>query len=133
MKNLKRITTLLLLIFTVVACGPSDGVSFTNLKAGDSVNSSFIVEMGVLGMEIEPAGPVKEGKGHHHIIIDGSFIPEGQPVPANDTHIHFGKGQTETLLRLAPGEHTLTLQFADGFHMSYGEKWSKTIKITVEQ
>jgi hypothetical protein len=53
-------------------------------------------------------------------------------VGADATHIHFGKGQEETELELEPGEYTLTLQFADGFHRSYGEKMSTTIKITVE-
>jgi hypothetical protein len=88
--------------------------------------------MGVSGMEIEPAGPVNEGKGHHHIIIDGSFVENGVTVPADATHIHFGKGQTSDTLELAPGPHTITLQFANGLHASYGEDWSKTIAVTVE-
>ena len=73
-----------------------------------------------------------KGTGHHHIIIDGSWIKTGDVVPANETNIHFGKGQTETTLELAPGQHTLTLQFANGAHQSFGEEWSKTITITVE-
>jgi hypothetical protein len=46
--------------------------------------------------------------------------------------MHFGKGQTETPLTLAPGEHTLSLQFADGLHRSYGAAYRKTIRITVK-
>ena len=132
MKNLYRTASIILLIFAVSACGPGNGVFFENLEDGDTVDPSFIVEMGVNGMEIEPAGPVNEGKGHHHIIVDGDFIPEGTPVPVSPKHIHFGQGQTETLLRLEPGEHTITLQFADGIHTSYGKKWSKTITVNVE-
>jgi hypothetical protein len=60
-------------------------------------------------------------------------MPEGQAIPADDMHLHFGKGQTETEVTLKPGEHKLTLQFADGAHRSYGPKMSKTIKITVTQ
>jgi hypothetical protein len=107
------------------------GVYFVNLKDGDKVKSPVIIQMGVHGMSIEPAGKVNEGKGHHHIIIDGSFIEKGQAVPMDKTHLHFGKGQVTDTLKLNPGGHTLTLQFADGVHASYGKDWSKTIAITV--
>ena len=127
MNKAYKFITCLAFILIVSSCGSESGVSFGNLSDGDTVGQSVIVHMVVKGMDIEPAGPVIAGKGHHHIIIDGSFIPGGQPVPANPTHIHFGLGQTETTLNLSPGKHTLTLQFADGVHVSYGEKWSKTI------
>ncbi|HEV8511739.1 MAG TPA: DUF4399 domain-containing protein [Cyclobacteriaceae bacterium] len=107
------------------------GVYFVNLKDGDKLKSPVIIQMGVHGMTVEPAGNVEEGKGHHHIIIDGTFIEKGQVVPMDKTHLHFGKGQTTDTLKLSPGEHTLTLQFANGVHDSYGEEWSKTITINV--
>jgi hypothetical protein len=107
------------------------GVYFVNLKEGDKVKSPVIIQMGVNGMVVEPAGKVVEGKGHHHIIIDGAFIEKGQVVPMDKTHLHFGKGQTTDTLKLAPGKHTLTLQFANGVHDSYGKDWSKTIDIMV--
>ncbi len=132
MKYTGKLLVLLLVLFAVSSCGPKDGVYFVNLNDGDTVDPSFIVEMGVNGMKLEPAGPPNEGAGHHHIIVDAGFIPEGTVIPANATHIHFGKAQTEALLKLSPGEHTLTLQFADGLHRSYGEKWSKTITVNVQ-
>ncbi|MCO4294584.1 DUF4399 domain-containing protein [Solitalea sp. MAHUQ-68] len=107
-------------------------VYFVNLKDGETVKSPFKVEMGVKGMTVEPIGQIHPDKGHHHIIVDGSFIPAGTTVPADSTHIHFGKGQTETELKLAPGSHTLTLQFADGMHASYGVRMSKTITVEVK-
>jgi 3-oxoacyl-ACP reductase-like protein len=107
-------------------------VSFGNLKDGDTVKSPVKVVMVVEGMEVKPAGEDVPNSGHHHIIIDGEPVPKGQPVPADDTHIHFGKGQTETELTLEPGEHTLTLQFANYAHQSYGPDLSNTIKVTVE-
>ena len=107
-------------------------VYFVNLKDGDVVTSPVLVEMGVNGMEVEPAGELSRYKGHHHIIVDGSFDKKGEVVPADTTHIHFGQGQSSTELPLSVGQHTLTLQFADGFHRSYGEKMSATITITVE-
>ena len=98
---------------------------------GDTVGTTVSVSMGVKGMEVEPAGAVNEGKGHHHIIIDGSFIEKGVVVPADSTHIHYGKGQTEVEVTLQPGTHTLTMQFADGFHQSYGESMSAQITVVV--
>ena len=108
------------------------GVYFLNLKDGDRVKSPVIVQMGVNGMQVEPAGMVVEGKGHHHLIIDGNFVDKGTMVPKDATHLHFGNGQTSDTLNLSPGNHTLTLQFANGVHESYGKDWSKTINITVE-
>ncbi|MEM6262576.1 MAG: DUF4399 domain-containing protein [Bacteroidota bacterium] len=107
-------------------------VFFANLTDGATVSSPVAVEFGVKGMEVEPAGEVKDGYGHHHVIIDGGVIPTGETVPANDTHIHYGGGQTADTLTLAPGSHTLTMQFADGLHRSYGEQMAATISITVE-
>jgi hypothetical protein len=132
MKKISQIVLSLTLIMFLSACGSSDGVYFANLEDGAEVSTTFKVEMGVKGMEVEPAGEVVKGKGHHHIVIDGSFIPAATVVPANETNIHYGKGQTETELTLAPGKHTLTLQFANGLHQSYGEAWSKTITVTVK-
>ena len=107
-------------------------VSFGNLTDGQTVSSPVKIEFVVAGMEVEPAGDLNQGKGHHHIIVDGGALDEGIIVPANARNIHFGKGQTETELELSVGRHSLTLQFADGYHQSYGEQMSKTIKITVE-
>lgn len=107
-------------------------VYFVNIEDGSTITSPLTVEMGVNGMEVEPAGELSKYKGHHHLIIDGEFEPKGMVVPADTTHIHFGKGQTSTEVKLSPGAHTLTLQFADGFHRSYGEKMSAQVSITVQ-
>lgn len=114
---------------------PPEGakVWFANLKDGDKVKSPVKVEMLVEGMEVKPAGTNEPNTGHHHLIIDGVASEFGVAVPADETHIHFGQGQTDTEIELAPGEHTLTLQFADLAHRSYGPQMSATIKITVEE
>ncbi len=114
------------------ACTQKSGVDFGSLDAGQTVPRDLKVQFKVNGMEVRPAGVMQEGTGHHHLIIDGTFVPEGEVVPADANHLHFGKGQKETEIRLEPGKHTLTLQFADGLHRSYGEKWSKTIEVTVD-
>lgn len=107
-------------------------VFFPTLNDGAIVTSPLIVEFGVKGMEVEPAGAVNTNKGHHHLIIDGTFTPANEVVAADATHIHYGKGQVSDTIELSKGEHTLTLQFANGFHQSYGHKMSKTIKVTVK-
>lgn len=116
---------------TIVNTASQTGVYFVNLKDGDEVISPVIVDMGVKGMQVEAAGMMHEGKGHHHLIIDGSFEEKGKMVPKDETHIHFGMGQTSDTLPLSIGKHTLTLQFANGMHESYGAEWSKTITVHV--
>ncbi|MBI5856646.1 MAG: DUF4399 domain-containing protein [Sphingobacteriales bacterium] len=109
-------------------------VFFRNLKNGASVSSPFKVEMGTEVMKVDTAGPVVAGSGHHHLIIDGAdSLMAGEMVSKDSTHLHFGKGQTETELTLAPGKHKLTMQFADGLHRSYGGKLSATITVNVKQ
>ncbi|MDQ7003008.1 MAG: DUF4399 domain-containing protein [Ghiorsea sp.] len=108
------------------------GPHFISLNDGDTVTSPLQVKMGIKGMKVHKAGDIIEGTGHHHLIIDGAYVPENEVVAADDQHIHFGKGQTETTIKLKPGKHTLTLQFADGHHQSYGKVMSRTIHITVK-
>ena len=106
-------------------------IFFVSPASNAEVKSPFKVEFGVEGFVVHPAGELKDGTGHHHLIINGVPIAKDMVVPANPTHIHFGKGQTSTEVTLAPGKHTLTLQFADGAHRSYGKEASDQISINV--
>ncbi len=143
--------TLILLLFvsSIVACTSSNqseedtnstaaetevegSVSFTNINNGDTLSSPFLMEMGVEGMTVEPKGEPKPGVGHHHLLINNGFTPEGIVIIADSVNIHYGGGQTSDSVSLDPGDYMLTLQFADGNHVSYGEKWSKTISVTVK-
>lgn len=108
-------------------------VFFANLEDGDVITSPVTVEFGIEGMVVEPAGEIKENSGHHHLLINHGFIPAGEVIPAGDsTKLHFGNGQTSTEVNLEPGDYTFTMQFANGAHMSYGEKMSATIEVSVE-
>ncbi len=107
-------------------------VYFKNLKDGQNISSPVKVEMGAEGIKVDSAGTLRQGSGHHHILIDMSSIPAGQVIPKDSTHLHFGNAQTKAEVPLKPGKHTLTLQFADGIHRSYGEKLSNTISVTVK-
>ena len=143
MKTLK-ITKIIIFLFAIVfsACQPKvtsekksviePSVFFKNIQTGATVDSAFLIQMGVEGMGVEIAGEKNDLMGHHHIIINSDFIIDGDIVPTDKKHIHFGAGQTEYQLDLAPGKYSLTLQFANGFHQSYGEKMSKTINVTVK-
>ncbi len=124
----------LLFVSLVFATAPGK-VFFKNLKDGQTVASKFKVEMGVEGKTLRPAGQDAEDKmsGHHHLIVNAGPVKEGEVIPADDTHLHFGKAQTETEVDLKkPGTYTLTLQLADGAHRSYGEKYSSSIKVIVK-
>jgi hypothetical protein len=106
-------------------------VFFVAPADGATVTSPVKVSMGVEGMEVKPAGEIVPGTGHHHILVDTDGIATGGVVPKDAKHIHYGDGSTETELELSPGEHTLKLQFANGAHMSFGDKMSATITVTV--
>jgi len=110
---------------------PEERVFFMEPKDGAEVQSPVKVVMGVEGMTIKPSGGVVAGTGHHHVLINKGPMRGGKVIPTDKTHVHFGKGQTEATLKLAPGDYTLTMQFADGLHRSYGKRMAHTIRIKV--
>jgi len=108
-------------------------VFFKNLKNGQTVKSPVKIEFGVEGIALDTAGKLKPNSGHHHLLIDaGDSIAAGTVIIKDSTHLHFGKAQTSAEVKLTPGEHTLTLQYADGIHRSYGAKLAATIKVKVQ-
>ncbi|SIT40720.1 conserved exported hypothetical protein [Paraburkholderia ribeironis] len=119
-------------LLAVAGVAQAASVSFVQPKDGATVSNPVHVVFAVDGMNIAPAGTMTDGTGHHHLLIDGKPLPKGEVVPTNDKSLHFGKGQTETDLTLPPGDHTLTLQFGDGAHRSYGPEMSKTITVHVK-
>jgi hypothetical protein len=112
---------------------PGAEVYIISPKPGATVNREFTVRFGLRGMGIAPAGIVAENTGHHHLIIDAPLPDLNVPVPLDDNHKHFGKGQTETVLKLGPGKHTLQLLLADSNHIPHRPAvYSKIITITVK-
>ena len=121
------------IVSTCMAAGAfAQTVSFVEPANGATVSSPFKVKFAVSGMEVKPAGDVVANTGHHHLLINAEPIKAGESVPFDDTHLHFGKGQTEAEVKLAPGVYNLTMQFANGAHQSYGPTLSNTIKVTVK-
>ena len=104
---------------------------FISPKDGEVVGQELTVRFGLRGMGVSPAGTMKEGTGHHHLLIDTDGLPPlGMPIPADAHHVHFGGGQTETTIKLTPGKHTLQLDLADAMHMQFDPPIVST-KITV--
>ena len=110
-------------------------VYFIAPQNGAKLHSPFTVRFGLKGMGIAPAGIKFDNTGHHHLLVDTDLgeVKLDAPMPATDKVLHFGKGQTETSLSLAPGKHTLQLVFADYLHQSFDPPLhSKKITVTVE-
>ena len=110
---------------------PEGHVFFKAPLAGAELESPISVSFGVQKVTVNPAGEIVHGTGHHHLLVNQGPIDAGLIVPADENHIHFGKGQTETLVELKPGTYTLTMQLADGIHRSYGKELAASVKITV--
>jgi len=84
---------------------------------GETVASEFIVKFGLQGMGVAPAGVKKENTGHHHLIIDGEIPEMGKPMGSDV--MHFGGGQTEKLIKLEKGKHTLQIILGNHFHIPH--------------
>lgn len=96
-------------------------------------NNNFRVWFGLRNMGVAPAGVEKPMTGHHHLIIDSPLPPMDEEIPADNNHLHFGKGQTETRITLEPGTHTLQLVLGDHNHVPHNPPVvSRKITITVE-
>jgi hypothetical protein len=110
-------------------------VYFINLKNGDTVTSPFKVQFGLTGMGIAPAGIQRDRTGHHHVFVD-TTLTDAQAksaIPMDTQHLHFGGGQTETMLMLPPGQHTLQLVLGDWSHIPFEPPIvSPVITITVK-
>ena len=96
-------------------------VYIINLKDGDTVASPFKVQFGLTGMGVAPAGVEKPNTGHHHLIIDTALSADEMkaPIAGDAKHVHFGAGQTEAMVTLAPGKHTLQLVLGDWSHVPH--------------
>jgi hypothetical protein len=110
-------------------------VYFIAPRNGAVIHGPVTVKFGLKGMGIAPAGIKFDNTGHHHLLVDTdlSDLKLDAPLPATDKVLHFGKGQTETTVTLAPGKHTLELLFADYQHIPFDPALhSQKITITVK-
>lgn len=99
---------------------PADArLYFISPANGETVHSPVKVRFGAQGIGVAPAGVGMDATGHHHLIIDGTLPDMDQPIPSNETYRHFGGGQTEAVIELEPGEHTLQLLMGDRNHIPH--------------
>jgi len=131
-----RLLALLPLLLSACAnatAAPTPRVSFTSPADGATVASPVHVKLAAENFIVEPAGAVKAGAGHLHIMVDTPCVAPGQVITKDAQHVHYGQGQLEADLELAPGAHTLCLQAADGAHTALsGDGLTQTINITVQ-
>ena len=113
------------------AAGPM--VYFVNLRDGMTVPQSFRVVFGASGIGVAPALTDKPNTGHHHLLIDTELSEEEKQfaIPNDEQHMHFGGGQTEVVLQLSPGPHTLQLAFGDLNHELHKPTPIMSEKITI--
>ena len=143
--------TSLLTAAVLLAAGPlfaqdtpaPDGASvyFIGLEDGMTVESPVTVRFGLQGMGVAPANMERDGTGHHHLFLNRAPFGEGEyaeddasfPIPNDAEHRHFGGGQTQVMLDLPPGEHTMQLVLGDHNHVPHDPPVvSDVISITVE-
>lgn len=120
--------TLLLVLLVVGGCRTNSAsnvvvrpgsprVFFTEPRAGAVVSSPVTLKWAAEGIKIEPAADgIKPGSGHLHVIVNAPCAADGQIVPTDETHLHYGRAQTEAAVDLKPGAYKLCLQMADAAH-----------------
>ena len=125
------------LFFGMIQAGETPSVEgtrvyFINLKDGQTVKSPFLIQFGLTSQKgIAPALADWPDTGHHHLIIDAATPKPNKAI--SNKHIHLNLGQTEYLLELPAGEHTLQSVFGDYTHVPHDPPvMSKVITIKVE-
>ena len=116
---------------------PGARIFFIGLQDGDVVQSPFKVQFGIEGFGITPAGTtgkIRHTAGHHHLLVNLEKLPDmDEPIPRDANHIHYDEGETEALLELPAGKHTLQLLLGDEEHEPQDPPLlSDKIRITVQ-
>ena len=126
---MKRIIFFVYLLVNVVS---SSELYFIEPKDGQVVEKTFVVKFGLKDFGVAPAGYDINNTGHHHLLIDVELPVLNKPIPADANHLHFGGGQTETLVTLSPGEYSLQLLVGDKFHIPHNPPViSEKIKVSI--
>lgn len=111
---------------------PAASVYIISPTNGATVSGPVTVKFGLKGYGVAPAGVEKAKTGHHHLLINTKLDDFENPIPADDQHIHFGGGQTQTTIELPPGKHTLQLVLGDHNHIPHKPViQSEVVTITV--
>ncbi|UVE51453.1 DUF4399 domain-containing protein [Haloferax larsenii] len=110
--------------------GSDASITFEVPSAGSELTSTSVQWNATAdGVTIEQSGAVSKGAGHYHVIVDTDPVTPGEVIPSDDSHIHYGSGQTDGVLELEPGDYTLHLQVGDGKHKAMD--LVETVEVTV--
>jgi Domain of unknown function (DUF4399) len=133
------LASLVLLPIAAVAQGlptPKDASLYIiSPKDGATISGPFWCIFGLRGMGISHAGDQFPNSGHHHLFVDvDEPLNPSEPIPQDKKHLHYGAGQTEALIQLSPGQHTLQLVLGDAKHFPFNPPLvSKKITITIKE
>ena len=113
---------IIFVFFSSLGFSSENKLYFIEPKDGATVNGPIKIVFGLSGMGVAPAGIDFPNTGHHHLLVDLENLPDlSKPIPVNKNHIHFGKGQTETILELQKGKRTLQLLMGNYLHIPHKE------------
>lgn len=111
---------------------PKGDVFFLQPTNGATVFPELDMAFGVKDIEIAAAGKGDDNKkGYIVVVVDGEPVPEGKPIPKDDKHLSFAKGEKNGTVKLEKGKHKLTVQFVSADGTSWGKKLSQTIEVEV--
>ena len=134
-----RLTTLIVCLFLPLSLFAGETPSpegakayFVDLKDGETVKSPFLVRFGLTEqMGIAPALADWPDTGHFHLIIDSKTPNPNRPI--SNRHLHLHKGQTEAIVELKQGRHTLQIVMGAYSHMPHDPPvMSEQITVNVE-
>lgn len=151
----RRLSWLALIAIVTAACGSgsepasqppaatpaASRVFFEEPQDGAMVKSPVHLKFGIENFAIAAVPAVPEGTtlttarpamGHHHVAVDAECLPVGSVIPKAAPWVHFGTGNNEIDMQLAPGPHTLTLQIGDDLHTTMTGLCA-TIHVTVTE
>ena len=128
----------LVVLVTPALAGPSPAGKdaefyFISPADGQKLRSPVRCRFGLRNMGVAPAGVRNPNTGHHHLLVDVTEpLDASAPIAQDKKHLHFGAGQTEALIELPPGPHSLQLVLGDADHVPFDPSLvSKKIRITV--
>jgi len=136
---MKRFFVVIMLFAFVIPFAHSHEVSkkakvfIKSPQNGANVTSPVTIEFGIKGYLIAPVGENIHKAGHYHLLIDlQNDLDLDEPIPRDAQHLHFDKGETQTVLALSPGQHTLQLVLGDEEHEPFEELISEQVVIHVK-
>ena len=94
-------------------------VYFITPSNGKTVTNPVKIKFGATGVNIVPAGVDMPDSGHHHLLINVPLPDLTRPIPSDENHIHYGKGQTSDTIELPKGVHRLRLVLGNFAHIPH--------------